>query len=84
MTRMTIPHDPIDYYGSPNAAHWLWDGTVFTVGTMDSVHFWDLSTCKILETVKMRTKVLNHIIAAKKDSANKYVAGTKNYFSSII
>lgn len=76
MKRMTIPHDPIDNNGSPNSAHWLWDGTVFTVCTMDSVHFWDSSTCKIIETVKMRTKVLNHVMAAKKYSVKKYVAGT--------
>lgn len=76
MKRMTIPHDPIDNNGSPNSAHWLWDGTVFTVCTMDSVHFWDSFTCKIIETVKMRTKVLNHVMAAKKYSVNKYVAGT--------
>ncbi|XP_025198046.1 DNA excision repair protein ERCC-8-like [Melanaphis sacchari] len=76
MKRMTIPHDPIDNNGSPNSAHWLWDGTVFTVCTMDSVHFWDSFTCKIIETVKMRTKVLNHVMAAKKYSANKLVAVT--------
>ncbi|XP_022180525.1 DNA excision repair protein ERCC-8-like [Myzus persicae] len=76
MKRMTIPHDPIDNNGSPNSAHWLWDGTVFTVCTMDSVHFWDSFTCKIIETVKMRTKVLNHVMAAKKYSVNKYVAVT--------
>lgn len=74
--RMTIPHDPIDYKGSPNSAHWLWDGTLFTVGTIDSVHFWDSSTFKIIETVQMPTKVLNHVMAAKKFSGNKHVAGT--------
>lgn len=81
---MTIPHDPIDYYGIPNSVHWLWDGTVFTVGTIDSVLFWDAVTLKILESVKIRTRVLNHVIAAQKYSAKKYVAGTSTYFSSII
>lgn len=76
MKRMTIPHETIDIYGMPNSAHWLWDRTVFTVCTLTSVHFWDSLTCKIIETVNMRTKVLNHVIAAKKYSVNKYVAGT--------
>lgn len=75
--RMSIPHDPLNNKNPPNSAHWLWDGSVFSVCRLDSVHFWDSSTCKIIETVKLRTKVLNHIMAAKKYSTNKYVAGTK-------
>lgn len=75
MVRMTIPHDPIDNNGTPNSAHWLWDGTVFSVSTMDSVHFWDLCNGKILESIKLRTKILNHVMATSKYSVNKYVAG---------
>lgn len=73
--RLTIPHDPIDNNGTPNSTHWLWDSTIFTVGTMDSVHFWDSSTCQVVETVKLHTKVLNHVIGATNYSKNKYVAG---------
>ncbi|VVC34426.1 WD40/YVTN repeat-like-containing domain,WD40-repeat-containing domain,WD40 repeat [Cinara cedri] len=76
MVRMTIPHDPIDNNGTPNSTHWLFDGTVFTVCTMDSIHFWDLCNGQIIETIKLRTKVLNHVMAANKFSVNKYVAVT--------
>lgn len=82
--REIIPHDPMDIYGIPNSAHWLWDGTVFSVGTKDSVHFWDSNTCTIIETIKLRTHVLNHVFAAKKNSINKYVGGTKNLVLLII
>jgi len=75
--RIPIPLDPKNNKISPNSAHWLWDGSVFSVCHFDSVHFWDSFTCKIIETVKLRTKVLNHVIAAKKNSTHKYVAGTK-------
>ncbi|XP_027850805.1 DNA excision repair protein ERCC-8-like isoform X2 [Aphis gossypii] len=72
--RVPIPLDPKSNTISPNSVHWLWDGSVFSVCHFDSVHFWDSNTCKIIETVKLRTKVLNHIIAAKKNSTHKYVA----------
>lgn len=74
--RVTIPHDPIDNNGSPNSVHWVWDGRIFSVCTLDTVHFWDTYSCKVIESVKMQTHVLNHVMAAKKYSAKKYVAGT--------
>jgi len=75
--RVRIPHERKNKKKSPNSVHWLWDGSVFSVCFYDSVHFWDTSTFKIIETVKLRTKVLNHVMAAKKYSTHKYVAGTK-------
>lgn len=75
--RIPIPHDPISNKRPPNSAHWLWDGSVFSVCIWDSVHFWDSYTCRLIESVKLRTKVLNHVMAAKKYSTHKYVAGTK-------
>lgn len=84
MVRMTIPHDPIDNNGTPNSTHWLWDGTVFTVSTMDSVHFWDLCNGKILESIKLRTKIFNHVMATSKYSINKYVAGNFKFYILIL
>jgi len=75
LIQITIPNLQMDHRGHPNSVHWLWDGTIFTVGTMDNIYIMDSSTCKIIETIKTRTKALNHVIAAKKYSANKYVAG---------
>lgn len=78
---MIIPMDLIDHRGSPNSAHWLWDGTLFTVSTIDSVFFCDSSIGKIVETVGTPTSILNHVIASKKSCSNKHVAGTlKKHF----
>jgi len=44
LIQITIPNLQMDYRGHPNSVHWLWDGTIFTVGTMDNIYFWDSST----------------------------------------
>lgn len=77
LNRMSIPSDPGNIYGVPNSTHWLWDGTIFSMSTMDAVYFWDSHTCKILEVIRTHTNILNHVMAAKKYSANTFVAGTK-------
>jgi len=61
--------------GLLNSVHWLWDGSVFSVGSTDSVQFWDTSTGDMIETIKFRTKISNHVMAASKLSKNKYAAG---------
>lgn len=77
ITHFPIPMETTNKYGIPNSAHWLWDSTVFTICTIDSLHFWDSQSFEIIESVKMRSSVVNHVIAASKHSTNKFVAGTK-------
>jgi len=72
--RLSIPRDA-EFTGILNSIHWLFDGTVFSVGSLDCVHFWDSCTGQLIETVKLRTAILNHIYAASKFSKNKFVAG---------
>lgn len=74
ITQLSIQQRKIE---PPNSIHWLWDCSVFSVCTLRSIRFWDSNTFDIIETVMLRTYVLNHVIAASKYSANKYVAGTK-------
>lgn len=74
LMRFNIPRNE-DFTGILNSVHWLWDGTVFSIGSMNSVRFWDSCTGQIIETVKLRTHIMNHVIAATKHSKNKYVAG---------
>lgn len=79
LNRMTIPHDPGTINGVPNSTHWLWDGTVFSICTMDSVYFWDSHTCKIIEVIRTHTNILNHVMAGKENNSNTFVAGTNNF-----
>lgn len=75
--RLPIPkldNNSRNKHASPNSVHWLWDGSVFSACHFDAVHFWDSSTCTLIESVELRTNVLNHVMAAKKHSTHKYVA----------
>lgn len=65
------------YVSPPNSVHWLWDCSVFSVCAEDCVQFWDTETCSVIKSLKLPTKVMTHVIAAKKCSLNKYMAGTK-------
>jgi len=76
MVHMPVPRTDCDHYGIPNSVHWLWDGTIFTAATKAAVHFWDSSTCTVVDVVELlQDQVLNHVIAASKYSTNKDVAG---------
>ncbi|XP_050439435.1 DNA excision repair protein ERCC-8-like [Adelges cooleyi] len=73
-----IRADNILSFTPPNSIHWFWDCSMISIGIRYSIQFWDVEVGEEIETIRLRSSILNHVIAAKEHTVHDYVAVSGN------